>query len=165
MTSLRSLFWFALTLLSTANAFPDGAPADTCVKQRANQPNHGKARTQPEHTNPFEVVADSETFYPGQQIAVLVYPVDQTATFRGFFLQARDANSNEWIGEWVQSENTKTIPECSAITHSDNRDKLGAKLIWKAPQNKKGRVYFTGTVLKEYATFWSDIVAKVQVQQ
>lgn len=75
--------------------------------------------------------------------AVSIYPIDQKSTFRGFFLQARDANSNEWIGEWIQSENTKTIPECSAITHSDNRDKLGAKLFWKAPQNKRGRVYFT----------------------
>ncbi|XP_068154995.1 putative defense protein 3 [Drosophila tropicalis] len=144
-------------------AFPDGAPADTCVKQRANQPNHGQARSQPAHTNPFEVVATAQSYHPGQQISVVIYPHGQTNTvFRGFFLQARDANSNEWIGEWEQSENTKTIPECSAITHSDNRDKLGAKLIWKAPQNKRGNVYFTGTVLKEYGTFWSDIVNKVQ---
>lgn len=132
-------------LMGGVSGFPDGAPADTCVKQRANQPNHGKARTQPAHTNPFEVVASSQTYHPGQQISVVIYAQEQheAATFRGFFLQARDANSNEWIGEWEQSENTKTIPECSAITHSDNRDKLGAKLIWKAPQNKRGNVYFT----------------------
>ncbi|XP_049305590.1 putative defense protein 3 [Bactrocera dorsalis] len=160
-----SVFWFSMALLCLTNAFPDGAPADTCVKQRANQPNHGKARTQPGQTIPYEVVADSETFHPGQPISVSIYPIDQKSTFRGFFLQARDANSNEWIGEWIQSENTKTIPECSAITHSDNRDKLGAKLFWKAPQNKRGRVYFTGTVLKEYSIFWSDIVAKVQATQ
>ncbi|XP_017477954.1 PREDICTED: putative defense protein 3 [Rhagoletis zephyria] len=162
MRYLCSVLWLLVALISLANAFPDGAPADTCVKQRANQPNHGKARTQPAHTNPYEVVANSESFHPGQEVSVLIYPLEHQATFRGFFLQARDANSNEWIGEWIQSENTKTIPECSAITHSDNRDKLGAKLIWKAPQNKRGRVYFTGTVLKQYGTFWSDIVAKVQ---
>ncbi|XP_053952999.1 putative defense protein 3 [Anastrepha ludens] len=162
MRVLCSVLCLAMALVGLTNAFPDGAPADTCVKQRANQPNHGKARTQPGHTNPYEVVANSETFHPGQEISVLIYPVDNKATFRGFFLQARDANSNEWSGEWIQSENTKTIPECSAITHSDNRDKLGAKLIWKAPQNKRGRVYFTGTVLKEYGTFWSDVIAKVQ---
>ncbi|EDW16209.1 putative defense protein 3 [Drosophila mojavensis] len=155
-----------LQLIAGIWAFPDGAPADTCVKQRANQPNHGKARTQPAHTNPFEVVASSQTYHPGQQVSVVIYAQElhQSTTFRGFFLQARDASSNEWIGEWVQSENTKTIPECSAITHSDNRDKLGAKLIWKAPQNKRGNVYFTGTVLKDYGNFWSDIVGKVQAQ-
>lgn len=63
--------------------------------------------------------------------------------FRGFFFQARDADTNDWIGEWQQSPNTKVIPECSAITHADNKDKSGATLIWKAPQHKKGRVYFT----------------------
>jgi len=90
-------------------------------------------------------VLNTQTYHPGQEVSVVIYPQGQHAskTFRGFFLQARDANSNEWIGEWVQSDNTKTIPECSAITHSDNRDKLGAKLVWKAPQNKRGNVYFT----------------------
>lgn len=63
--------------------------------------------------------------------------------FRGFFLQARDARSNEPIGEWLQTENTNTIPECSAITHGDNRDKLQAVLVWKAPNNRQGLVYFT----------------------
>lgn len=141
---LRSILALVILLGSAAEAFPDGAPADTCVKQRANQPNHGKARSQPAETNPFEVVADSQTYHPGQQISVVVYPQSgHGPVFRGFFLQARDAHSNEWIGEWVQSDNTKTIPECSAITHSDNKDKLGAKLIWKAPQNKRGNVYFT----------------------
>uniref|UniRef100_T1H6E1 Reelin domain-containing protein n=1 Tax=Megaselia scalaris TaxID=36166 RepID=T1H6E1_MEGSC len=95
--------------------FPDGAPADTCVKKRANQPNHGQAR----------------------------YPLDGHKVFKGFFIQARDADSNQWIGNWHQSDNTKSIPECSAITHSDNKDKIGATLIWIAPQHKKGKVYFT----------------------
>lgn len=63
--------------------------------------------------------------------------------FRGFFLQARDAETNEWIGSWQDSQNTKTIPECASITHADPRDKEGANLIWKAPQHKSGRVYFT----------------------
>lgn len=63
--------------------------------------------------------------------------------FRGFFVQARDVETNEWIGSWVQSPNTKTIPECSAITHADPKDKTGATLIWNAPHSKRGKVYFT----------------------
>ncbi|XP_023308874.2 putative defense protein 3 [Lucilia cuprina] len=154
-----------LSLIVVIKSFPDGAPSDTCVKKRPNQPNHGQARPQPFDKNPYEVVASSETFHPGQEVTVVIYPHGKQELFRGFFLQARDANSNEWIGEWQRSENTNTIPECSAITHGDNRDKLAAKLIWKAPQNKRGRVYFTGTVLKSYGTFWSDIIGKVQKHQ
>lgn len=63
--------------------------------------------------------------------------------FRGFFIQARDADTNEWIGTWQDSQNTKTIPECSSITHADARDKEAANLIWNAPQHRSGRVYFT----------------------
>lgn len=48
--------------------FPDGGPADTCVKDRFNQPHHGQARTQPANTLPYEVIATSDTYQPGQQI-------------------------------------------------------------------------------------------------
>lgn len=57
-----------LALIIAVKTFPDGAPADTCVKKRPNQPNHGQARSQPLHTNPYEVVASSETFHPGQEV-------------------------------------------------------------------------------------------------
>lgn len=63
--------------------------------------------------------------------------------FQGFFLQARDAETNEWIGTWQDSKNTKSIPECASITHSDPKAKEGANLVWNAPQHKSGRVYFT----------------------
>lgn len=48
--------------------FPDGAPSDTCVKSRANQPNHGASRTQSLHTLPYDVHATTDTYNPGQQI-------------------------------------------------------------------------------------------------
>lgn len=48
--------------------FPDGAPADTCVKKRVNQPHHGAARSQPSSSLPYRIVASSDTYHPGQQI-------------------------------------------------------------------------------------------------
>lgn len=57
-----------LSLIVAIKSFPDGAPADTCVKKRPNQPNHGQARSQPPEKNPYEVVASSETFHPGQEV-------------------------------------------------------------------------------------------------
>lgn len=62
--------------------------------------------------------------------------------FKGFFIQARDVATNEWIGEWIETPNTKRHPECSAITHADPREKLQATLIWQAP-HQQGKVYFT----------------------
>lgn len=56
------------TIFVLTNAFPDGAPADTCVKQRANQPNHGASRTQSLHSLPYEMRATSDRYNPGQEI-------------------------------------------------------------------------------------------------
>ncbi|XP_012286609.1 putative defense protein 3 [Orussus abietinus] len=154
----------ALILLSTivtrlipVYGFPDGAPVDVCVKPRPNEPYHGQARSQPLESNPYSVVASSGQYGPGTQITVTISGTD----FKGFFLQARDASNDEWLGSWAQTPNTNTHPECSAVTHADPRDKQQATLIWNAPHAGRGNVYFTGTVLKDYATFWSGVTSKV----
>lgn len=36
--------------------------------ERFNQPNHGSARSQPLGTLPFEVIATTDQYQPGQQI-------------------------------------------------------------------------------------------------
>ncbi|XP_055697320.1 putative defense protein 3 [Phlebotomus papatasi] len=147
-------------VVSLTLGLPDGAPPDTCVKN--NRPNHGKTTSQPIHTLPYQVVASSNTYSPGSTIHVTISGGD---VFRGFFIQARDAQTNEWIGEWQQSANTQTIPECSSITHADPKDKVQATLIWQAPSNKQGQVYFTGAVVKDYGTYWTDIIAQIPVYQ
>lgn len=50
-------------------AFPDGAPIDVCVKPRPNQPNHGQARPQPHHTNPYQILQSAAEYGPGTQIS------------------------------------------------------------------------------------------------
>lgn len=64
--------------------------------------------------------------------------------FRGFFIQARDVATNNWIGNWVESQGSKVHPECSSVTHGDPRDKQQATLVWQAPHDAQpGQVYFT----------------------
>jgi hypothetical protein len=55
-------------VVTIVKAFPDGAPADVCVKMRANEPNHGKARSQAIESLPFQVVATTDKYQPGSQI-------------------------------------------------------------------------------------------------
>ena len=66
-----------------------------------------------------------------------------SSTFKGFLIQARDVNSNDWIGKWTETQNTTIHPECSAITHADPMPKQQAILLWQAPHDSQGRVYFT----------------------
>jgi hypothetical protein len=63
--------------------------------------------------------------------------------FLRFLLLARDASTQEWIGEFVEVPNIKTIPECSSVTHADNKDKNQATIVWKSPKNRSGQVFFT----------------------
>ncbi|XP_050081651.1 putative defense protein 3 [Anopheles aquasalis] len=158
--SFSSLVVVVLTvMLVPGDAFPDGAPADTCVKSRTNEPNHGAARTQSLAALPYQVVASGNAYGPGNQIQVTIH--GHRDVFRGFFLQARDAQTNEWIGTWYETPNTKSIPECSSITHADNRDKEQATFVWQAPKDRQGQVYFTGTIVKNYGTYWSGVIATV----
>ncbi|XP_020282269.1 putative defense protein 3 [Pseudomyrmex gracilis] len=150
---------FALVFCCSVRGFPDGGPVDACVKPRPNQPYHGQARSQPLNTSPYKILASSSQYGPNSQITVTI---GGNVPFKGFFLQARDAGTNEWIGSWAQTPNTNTHPECSAVTHADPRDKEQATFIWNAPPNSRGRVYFTGSILKDYATYWSDLVSQEQ---
>ncbi|XP_013190257.1 putative defense protein 3 [Amyelois transitella] len=149
--------FFVSVLCVGVNTFPDGAPVDTCVKNRANQPNHGQHRSQPLSTLPYRVFASSAVYGPHSAVTVTI---EGSEPFKGFFIQARSIETDEWLGSWEEAPNTTIHPECSAITHADPRDKNRATLVWRAPPNTQGRVYFTGTVLKNYGTFWADIIAE-----
>jgi len=61
---------FIVVLFSSISVFgfPDGAPVDTCVKERPNQPYHGEARTQPLNTSPYKILASSSQYEPGSQV-------------------------------------------------------------------------------------------------
>lgn len=54
--------------IAIASGFPNGAPADTCVRERANEPNHGAARSQTLESIPYQVIATTDSFQPGSQI-------------------------------------------------------------------------------------------------
>ncbi|KAL7286825.1 putative defense protein 3 [Trichogramma pretiosum] len=157
MSQMHSIAVLMMVLVAVS-AFPDGGPVDACVKPKPNQPYHGQTKPQPASTNPYAIRASTDRYRPGTQVTVRV---EGASNFQGFFIQARDAQTNEWIGSFSKTANTKAHGECSAVTHSDPRDKKLATLVWNAPNNKQGSVYFTGTVLKDYGTYWVDVVSQV----
>jgi hypothetical protein len=60
---------FVLALsVAMVQAFGNGAPADVCVKERFNQPNHGEYRSQPLETIPYQVIASAASYQPGDSI-------------------------------------------------------------------------------------------------
>lgn len=78
------------------------------------------------------------------KLFIVSVAVQGLTPFKGFFLQARDVASNNWVGEWLPTANTTIHPECASITHADPKDKQQATFVWIAPHNvPPGQVYFT----------------------
>lgn len=63
-----------LVVLATAalvTCFPDGAPADTCVREppnSTNTPKHGKTLPMALNSIPYRLVASGDQFGPGAEI-------------------------------------------------------------------------------------------------
>lgn len=68
MKMIQKFAALLIVLSSGVNGFNDGAPPDTCVKERFNQPNHGQYRSQPLETSPYQVIASSSAYQPGETI-------------------------------------------------------------------------------------------------
>lgn len=75
-------FFICTILLRNSLSFPDGAPVDACVKPRPNQPYHGQSRPQPSETNPYQVIASSDTYYSGTQITGSFRFIKEEFSFR-----------------------------------------------------------------------------------
>lgn len=67
--SLNIVAGIVIALTVSVNSFPDGAPPDTCVKDRFNQPNHGQNRAQPQESLPYKIEASSAFYKPGDTIS------------------------------------------------------------------------------------------------
>lgn len=61
--------------------------------------------------------------------------------FKGMMVQAYDPRTNATIGEFLEGQGLKKIGECASMSHSNNRDKKSATLVWVAPQDS-GNVRF-----------------------
>ena len=62
--------------------------------------------------------------------------------FKGFFFQGRDGQTNEWVGTFEKGPENKSYKECSAATHTNNKIKDSVVLVWHAPADRGGEVYF-----------------------
>ena len=62
----KSVFLVVLATSAFVTSFPDGAPADTCVK--GNRPKHGQTKPQDMQAIPYQLVASADQFGPGAEI-------------------------------------------------------------------------------------------------
>lgn len=66
MFSQSALLLIVATSVAFVTAFPDGAPADTCVKN--NRPKHGQTQPKGLQSIPYQLVASTDQFGPGAEV-------------------------------------------------------------------------------------------------
>ncbi|XP_042905616.1 putative defense protein 3 [Parasteatoda tepidariorum] len=135
---LRKLILTVLFCLPLVYGYPSGAPPSACDNM---VPGHGSNKPQPNDTSPYQIIQETDSYNPGDHIAVYVNsPVD--TPFKGLMVQAFDPDTGDTIGKFMEGNGLHDIEKCSSMTHSDPSDKKSATLIWIAPDDKSGKVNF-----------------------
>ncbi|XP_035210061.1 putative ferric-chelate reductase 1 [Stegodyphus dumicola] len=154
---LRALLLVSLAFIPLAAGWPTGAPSKAC---EAMLPKHGNNRPQPAHLSPYSFIQSTDSYRPGDQVIVYVQAPAGTP-FKGMMVQAYDPRTNNTIGEFLEGVGLKKIFECASMSHSDNRDKKSATLVWVAPQDS-GNVRFRATIVQQFNTFYHGLSAALQ---
>jgi len=146
-----------LLFTSIVSSFPQGAPPEAC-ESLSPQRGHG-VPSQPVEQSPILVIQHGKSFQPGDRIAVEIVQRQQGVNFRGFLVQALDAQTHEMIGDFLAGQGMQIMRECSAVTHGDHRPKRGANLVWLAPQDRSGEVLFRASIVVRKEEYYANMLA------
>ncbi|KAI8486811.1 DOMON domain-containing protein frrs1L [Branchiostoma belcheri] len=156
-----------LALTPVGLAYPGGAPAQACLDMT---PQHGPSEQS--STPPYELVVSNTTYAGGDEIQVTLSRTGNSATFRGFFIQARTVGLTDAQGRFtnLDSATTKTV-NCGSeansengVTHTGQTDKSSVTVTWTAPANRVGHIQFRATVVETEQVFWVSGVRSDYVQ-
>ncbi|XP_068455281.1 putative ferric-chelate reductase 1 [Clinocottus analis] len=140
--------------------FPNGSVAFSCSSMTPVHPPFIPSTSSP----PFTLSTSSASYRPGGVITVTVEVKNSSTDFQGFLLQARSMAGLDLL--WPVGKFTNISSALFTALHCNNREnstvsqasgvkRKKVQLTWKAPSNSNyGDVYFSATVVQDYATFW-----------
>jgi len=151
--------FLTVSFLSMAHGFTAGAPPLKTVC-RDMVPQHHEYKPQPT-ASPYLISVDKTAADGGTVLRIRINSTDALGTkVRGFYIQARDSETNMPIGTFSTSNNVGTHScngkRMNAATHTNgNILKDYVDVEWTAPFDYEGEVLILGTVLRDFVTFWS----------
>ncbi|CAN8004390.1 unnamed protein product [Ixodes hexagonus] len=151
---LAPLLGLVLLALSV-DGHGSGAPVSQCDSML---PGHSGTAPQ-EGDAPYNISREL------QQDNTIKVRLTGASPFKGFFIQAREADDHEVLvpGQFTVSDDTviQTVncedKQSSAITHQDKSEKTEIVVTWTPPSGWNGEVVFRATVVQGYTTFWDGI--------
>ncbi|KAK0181743.1 hypothetical protein PV327_003999 [Microctonus hyperodae] len=131
-------------------AYSSGAPSMAC---KTLLPLH--ENTSPSKSNPkFEIRT-----VPGHGRIRITLGSNEGFPFMGFIINARDVESGEIVGEFVDIPNTVQGVQCTpginnTVTHRDSSEKHNIELEWTVPSDYEGTIIFNSTFVQSYTMYW-----------
>ncbi|KAH9502426.1 hypothetical protein Btru_075655 [Bulinus truncatus] len=153
MLSLMSIDVTLVTVLPSLDAYPQGAPADTCMTM---YPKH--RGTQSQLDNSVYQVTANLTYSPGRPVTVMI-DSPSGAVFKGVQFRARrsEVNQEDIIGEFVNLRpvNKLAFISCQGKTNNmvthNNTDLVSSVLVdWMPPNQNVGPIVFDVTVVQSF---------------
>ena len=141
-----------LCLLSTINAYQNGAPVGACDTM---MPNHS-AVAQPDDS-PYTISVEPMSYSNGTNVTVNL--MSSSREFKGYLLQMRRMDNQTIIagfsilmdGQLVECDNQIN----AAVTHRNNTNKMSVSFTWTAPAQSEGSLHVVATVVENKTTFWT----------
>ncbi|KAH3843469.1 hypothetical protein DPMN_116995 [Dreissena polymorpha] len=157
-------------ILRCLHGFPNGPPRSTCTNGLPMHSASGRLIEPQNGTCPYIITINATSYKPGDTISIRIHSL-KGVSFKGIFLQMRPLPRTDGkgyidqpMGTYYRSvENVKLIncgPSLDTITHKDAFSKLEAKFEWRAPLLAKNDVEIRATILKDFATYWTDVKSK-----
>ncbi|CAN7981079.1 unnamed protein product [Ixodes pacificus] len=140
-----------LLLVGLCNGHATGADDEAC---KDLYPSHGyNAKSAAEgYAEGYRLVQDKVDYKPNDIITVTLYTVG--APFKAFLIKAFDEDDKD-VGQFVQlGAHSRLMQNCSAVTHTHPEEKTNILAHWRAPKDRRGKVHFKATVLKNFSNFY-----------
>ena len=141
-----------LCLLSTINAYPNGAPVGACDTM---MPNHTAVAQS--DASPYTISVEPMSYSNGTTVTVNL--MSSSREFKGYLLQMRRMDNQTIIagfsilmdGQLVECDNQIN----AAVTHRNNTNKMSVSFTWTAPAQSEGSLHVVATVVENTTTFWT----------
>ncbi|XP_053677551.1 putative ferric-chelate reductase 1 homolog [Anopheles nili] len=158
------LLWLALAVLSAlacpSSGLPNGAPTSVCDTML---PFHGGGIPPLTTKTPFLVTPQSTVIGSGQTLKLDIESFPANIVFKGYMIQARQANPpNAVVGQFISTDEAAIkLIDCQGkedtATHTSTSPKQELTLEWTAPEDFVGDVIFNATIAQDYDKFWVGI--------
>jgi hypothetical protein len=126
------IVFFVAAIAALTSSYPTGAPPSACENLVPRHGNHQPQTSLP----PVRIVLSQDKVRPGETIDVKVEGIDSDYTFKGFVIQARNAETNKLVGTMEVEDGNSHVLDCNgsnSVTQSNIELKNSVSVRWTAP--------------------------------